>query len=199
MTLFACGRLTLGVLAFMIVPMLEGSSQRRPWAVRSRQDDLLKKKDFIYASIRELDIDFNMGKLAAEDHKLLQQEYINEASEVLDELDQFVEIDMPIEEKIEKEVLDLRNRNTKSPIKSDNKEPTLDHIDGLDETETSSTGKVVLSEGQLLCRHCGKHNEEYSNFCVECGTSLETYTCGGCGKENQPSANFCSECGEKLG
>ena len=112
MTLVACGLLALGVLAFMISPMLEGSG-RRPWVARSawsRRDDLQKKKDFIYSSIRELNIDYNMGKLAAEDHEALRQEYMKEASDVLDELDRTAVSDLPVEEQIEEAVREIRQR-----------------------------------------------------------------------------------------
>jgi len=97
MTLIACGLLALGVLAYMISPMLDGSARRlrTERSAGSRRDDLLKKKDFIFSSIRELNIDYNMGKLAAEDHKTLRQEYMNEASDVLDELDRTAVSDLP--------------------------------------------------------------------------------------------------------
>ena len=110
MTLIACGLLALGVLAYMISPMLDGSV-RRPGIARSagsRRDDLLKKKDFIYSSIRELNIDYNMGKLAAEDHEALRQEYMKEASDVLDELDRTAVSDLPVEEQIEEAVREIR-------------------------------------------------------------------------------------------
>ena len=110
MTLFACGLLALGVLAYMISPMLDGSV-RRPRIARSalsRRDDLLKKKDFIYSSIRELNIDYNMGKLAAEDYEALRQEYMKEASDVLDELDRTAVSDLPVEEQIEEAVRAVR-------------------------------------------------------------------------------------------
>ena len=110
MTLVACGLLALGVLAYMISPMLDGSARRLRTArsAGSRRDDLLKKKDFIYSSIRELNIDYNMGKLAAEDHEALRQEYMKEASDVLDELDRTAVSDLPVEEQIEEAVREIR-------------------------------------------------------------------------------------------
>ena len=112
MTLVACGLLALGVLAYMISPMLD-RSVHRPGIARSagsRRDDLLKKKDFIYSSIRELNIDYNMGKLAAEDHEALRQEYMKDASDVLDELDRTAVSDLPVEEQIEEAVREIRQR-----------------------------------------------------------------------------------------
>ena len=100
MILVACGLLALGVLIYMISPMLERAGHRN-WLVGSRRDELLKKKDFVYSAIRELDIDYNMGKLSIEDHEGLRKEYVAEASVVLDELDQNKIIELPVAEQIE--------------------------------------------------------------------------------------------------
>ena len=224
MTLVACGLLALGVLAFMISPMLEGSG-RRPWTARSawsawsRRDDLLKKKDFIYSSIRELNIDYNMGKLAAEDHETLRQEYMKEASDVLDELDRTAGSDLPVEEQIEEAVLQVRRRRepesdafttVEDPSGGDAPPvPAVEDPSG----ENALTAVEDLSGGDARpippvpavpparvqeCVDCGTANEHSANFCIECGVSLKRVTCDGCGAENPAAAKFCGQCGEKL-
>ena len=195
MTLVACGLLALGVLAFMISPMLEGSA-RRPWSAWSawsRRDDLLKKKDFIYSAIRELNIDYNMGKLAAEDHEALRQEYMKEASDVLDELDRTVAAGLPVAEQIEEAVLEIRRR----------KDPTATAVDAQrEERKAADEGpadeRPVQSVSGKSCVRCGTINEASANFCVECGLSLKRSTCSSCGTENPATAKFCAQCGEKL-
>lgn len=198
MTLVACGLLALGVLAFMISPMLEGSG-RRPWTARSawsawsRRDDLLKKKDFIYSSIRELNIDYSMGKLAAEDHDALRQEYMREASDVLDELDRTAGSDLPVEEQIEEAVLQIRQR----------REPDSDAFTAVEDPSGGDarpipTVSAVPPARVQECVDCGTANEQSANFCIECGVSLKRITCDGCGAENPAAAKFCGQCGEKL-
>ena len=174
MILVACGLLALGVLIYMISPMLERAGHRH-WLVGSRRDELLKKKDFVYSAIRELDIDYNMGKLSIEDHEGLRKEYVAEASVVLDELDQNKIIELPVAEQIEQAVLEIR----KSQVP-------------LAETSEEKTGSPVI------CVACETVNEKPANFCIECGASLKRNTCGGCGTENTDEANFCGHCGEKL-
>ena len=228
MTLVACGLLALGVLAFMISPMLEGSARRSrtarsarsawsAWTSRSRRDDLLKKKDFIYSSIRELNIDYSMGKLAAEDHEALRQEYMKEASDVLDELDRTAGSDLPVEEQIEKAVLEIRRRRepasgvTVSPVDeaAEGITPvdeaaegitTFDEAaeDGTADDEAVEHARPVLPAPVRKCGHCGTANEQSANFCIECGASLKRIVCGGCGAENPVAAKFCGQCGEKL-
>ena len=228
MTLVACGLLALGVLAYMISPMLDGSV-RRPRIARSagsRRDDLLKKKDFIYSSIRELNIDYNMGKLAAEDHEALRQEYMKEASDVLDELDRTAVSDLPVEEQIEEAVRAVReirqNRDPASgePVTVDDEaaeekfaeaEAGVDEA-GVDEAAQvprpaeeaaaedapAETARPVPSARVQECRICRTANEQSARFCIECGASLKVITCAGCGAENPASARFCAQCGGKL-
>lgn len=228
MTLVACGLLALGVLAYMISPMLDGSV-RRPGIARSagsRRDDLLKKKDFIYSSIRELNIDYNMGKLAAEDHEALRQEYMQEASDVLDELDRTAVSDLPVEDQIEEAVRAVREIRQR-------REPATEEAAAVDDEATEEKAAEVETAGDAPaedeaavdapaenvrsaedapaedarpvpaarvqeCRICRTVNEQSARFCIECGASLKTITCAGCGAENPASARFCAQCGGKL-
>ncbi len=204
MTLVACGLLALGVLAFMISPMLEGSG-RRPWvarSTRSRRDDLLKKKDFIYSSIRELNIDYSMGKLAAEDHEALRQEYMKEASDVLDELDRTAATDLPVEDQIEEAVREIRRRRdpatdvaaTVDDVAVDDKASVVARPDDAPAEDARPDPSARVQE----CRICRKVNEQSARFCIECGASLKSITCAGCGADNPASARFCAQCGGKL-
>lgn len=204
MTLVACGLLALGVLAFMISPMLEGSS-RRPWvarSTRSRRDDLLKKKDFIYSSIRELNIDYSMGKLAAEDHEALRQEYMKEASDVLDELDRTAATDLTVEDQIEEAVREIRRRRdpatdvaaTVDDVAVDDKASEAVRPDDAPVEDAQPDPSARVQE----CRICRTVNEQSARFCIECGASLKSITCAGCGADNPASARFCAQCGGKL-
>ncbi len=198
MTLIACGLLALGVLAYMISPMLDGSARRlrTERSAGSRRDDLLKKKDFIFSSIRELNIDYNMGKLAAEDHKTLRQEYMNEASDVLDELDRTAVSDLPVEEQIEEAVREIRRREpaTGETVTVDDEAAAHKAAEDV----PAEDARPVPSARVQVCRICRTVNELSARFCIECGASLKTSTCAGCGAENPASARFCAQCGGKL-
>lgn len=219
MTLVACGLLALGVLAYMISPMLDGSARRPRIAgfAWSRRDDLLKKKDFIYSSIRELNIDYNMGKLAAEDHEALRQEYMKEASDVLDELDRTAVSDLPVEEQIEEAVREIRQR--REPVsgealtvddeaaeeKSAVDEAAVDEAVDDAPAEEAPAEDAPAEEARPApaarvqeCGICRTVNDPSANYCIGCGASLKTITCAGCGAENPASARFCAQCGGKL-
>ncbi len=198
MTLVACGLLALGVLVFMISPMLQASG-RGPWAARSRRDDLLKKKDFIYSAIRELNIDYRMGKLTVEDHEALRQEYMTEASDVLDELDREAGPDLTVEEQIEEAVLARRrSRNPASTVVDALVENTSAVENTAVDEKKTATARPLHPERAQSCGSCGTINEESANFCIACGDPLKRLVCGSCGAENAAVAKFCAQCGLKL-
>ncbi|HIG48028.1 MAG TPA: hypothetical protein EYQ20_16940, partial [candidate division Zixibacteria bacterium] len=113
MVAIVCGLLALGVVAFLISPLLDDSQQRLQ-GQRQHTNDLLKRKDYLYTSIRELNIDYNMGKLSEEDHKQLQSEYMVEASGVLDQLEHTGNGKQHITALIEQAVLDIRQKRAKA-------------------------------------------------------------------------------------
>ncbi|MDE2728000.1 MAG: zinc ribbon domain-containing protein [Gemmatimonadota bacterium] len=206
MTLIACGLLALGVLAYMISPMLDGSA-RRPRTTRfagSRRDDLMKKKDFIFSSIRELNIDYNMGKLAAEDHEALRQEYMNEASDVLDELDRTAVSDLPVEEQIEEAVRAVREiRQRSEPASGETatvddeaaeEKKAKDEIDG-DEAAVDETAAGTPAEDATAV---DVHTEDAPAGDARPVQSAQVQVCRICRTVNEASARFCIECGASL-
>ena len=187
MVAIACGLLALGVVAFLISPLLD-DSKRGMQGQSQAVDDLLKRKDFLYRAIRELNFDHNMGKLSAEDHKQLQSEYMTEASDVLDQLEHRGNGKQHVTTLIEQAVLDIRQERAKTPSVSEPATPA----DALPAIEP------VTDAGQVSCDACGTDNEADANFCIECGTSLHWIACEACGENNKAHAKFCATCGEKF-
>ncbi len=189
MVAITCGLLALGVVAFLISPLLD-DSQQGSQGQGQHIDDLLKRKDFLYRAIRELNIDHNMGKLSAEDHKQLQAEYMTEASAVLDQLEHSGNGKQHITTLIEQAVLDIRQQRVKSQPGSESSavaevQPELDPV-------------PIEDMEQISCDACGTDNEVDANFCIECGISLQQTVCDACGEDNKVHAKFCASCGEKL-
>ena len=62
----------------------------------------------------------------------------------------------------------------------------------------------------VLCERCGKHNEDYCNYCSDEGNEMSTFErklilnenenkyCDGCGHETKSNQIYCSECGKLL-
>jgi hypothetical protein len=68
---------------------------------------LNQKKESIYANIKELDFEYEMGQLSEEDFSRIRQGYLSEAQQVVKAIDE-VRIKEEIEELIESEVSDRR-------------------------------------------------------------------------------------------
>ncbi|MFQ5651874.1 MAG: zinc ribbon domain-containing protein [bacterium] len=85
------GFLSLLVSFFVILPFLQarwrkGSSH----ALRTNQraSDLVDRKHALYAAIKDIEFDFQMGKLSEEDFQELRQQYKNQAVNILKKIDQ---------------------------------------------------------------------------------------------------------------
>ena len=210
MTLVACGLLALGVLAYMISPMLDGSTRRLRTArsAGSRRDDLLKKKDFIYSSIRELNIDYNMGKLAAEDHEALRQEYMKEASDVLDELDRTAVSDLSVEEQIEeavREIRQLRGPASEEAVSGDDEPMSVEGGAAAEKVaEDEAAGDLATADEaaeNVRSAEEAPAEDQATEAPAEEARSVSSARireCRICRTVNEQSARFCIECGASL-
>lgn len=192
MVAVACGLLALGVVAFLISPLLD--QNRRLVGGKSELDDLLKRKDFFYAAIRELNIDYNMGKLSAEDHQQLQAEYMRQASTVLDQLERNSNGKQHVDTRIEQSVLEIRKKRVPSKVSV---APAADETAPERLAAEAAVSEATAEEG-IKCVQCDTKNEAHGNFCIECGAPLKKLTCASCRADNNPGAKFCAHCGEKL-
>jgi hypothetical protein len=126
---------------------LESHSSER---LAIKEETLKKSKEDVYAAIKEMDMDFGMGKISEEDYQDLKSRYKSKALHILKELDG-VERGEDVDAVIEGEVRQLRRKT---------------------ETESeSANGKE--SEGQInFCPECGKRVAPKDNFCKGCGKKL---------------------------
>jgi ribosomal protein L40E len=127
-----------------------------------------------------------MGKLSPEDHRQLQNEYMQEASVVLDRIERSANGKHQIGAQIEQAVLEIRKRRV---------------VAGSQGTGSPApvTVSSPVSAQKSACPSCGAENPEEANFCNECGVSLrQTVACGACGAENRSGARFCGQCGQKM-
>ena len=80
--------LSLAASAFIVYPLLKARAGSKPdFDSNHRATDLEERKDNIYAAIKEIEFDFEMGKLSEEDFHTLRQQYKNDAIELLKEID----------------------------------------------------------------------------------------------------------------
>lgn len=139
----------IGLMALCLVvgvgePLVRRVSYRR----HGREDDnaterLLLQKEMLYGAIRDLDFDFQTGKVDQKDYTELRQQLEREAVQMLRQLDA-VDPFVAFDNEVEQQVLALRRRRTSTPC----------------------------SAGGESCSSCDTPLEEDANFCLFCGQAL---------------------------
>ncbi len=111
--------LLIGASYWIINPLLQGDVRQNGFIPKPEDilEELKNKKDGAYATIRELEFDLSMGKLTEEDFQILKHQYTQEAVGYMKEMDKLglpqatfsKPVDTVLEEKIEQEVIVVRN------------------------------------------------------------------------------------------
>ena len=144
--------LDIAVICLMAVCVVIGVGEplARRWAYRVHahegSDDaerLLLQKEMLYGAIRDLDFDFQTGKVDQKDYAELRQQLEREAVQILRQLDAADPL-VALDHEIEHQVLALRR-----PIAS-----------------------TVWGSSQKPCFSCGTPLENGENFCPGCGQAL---------------------------
>jgi zinc-ribbon domain len=137
------------VLAAVLVVLAYPLYLSRPRAVASSSgavNDLLAQRDGLYATLRDLDLDFELGKLDGTDYHSRREKYLGRASLVLQQLDRARAAtgqDGGMSDEIEREVAALRR------------------------AQGMATGPSTHT-----CPNCGRVYNEGDRFCGRCGHTL---------------------------
>jgi len=113
MSYFLITFMALAALLFVMLPMfgrrkfLHNLEELFTVGDAKRLAYLNQKKDSVYANIKELDFEYEMGRLSEEDFRRIRQDYLAEAEEVIKAIDK-VKVREEIEELIESEVRERR-------------------------------------------------------------------------------------------
>lgn len=105
--------LALSVIFFVGYPLLKPGMPDTKGAGRSDErevlESLIKKKEETYRGIKNLEMDYKMGKLSLEDYQELEGRYKQEAIEILKKIEAR-DTKKKIEEEIEQELYALRHK-----------------------------------------------------------------------------------------
>lgn len=81
--------MALAVLTAVAIsyPLWQKSRRKVNFALNHQSEELLARKEQIYAAIRDIELDYRMGKLSEEDYAALREQYKNEAIQIMKKLD----------------------------------------------------------------------------------------------------------------
>ncbi|MCI0454957.1 MAG: zinc ribbon domain-containing protein [Candidatus Dadabacteria bacterium] len=129
--------------------------------VEHRLNRLNSEKESLYNAIKELDFDYNMGKLSKEDYGELDKKYKAQAIALLSEIDdiQSKTHKLNLEQEIEKEIKAIRGSGSayEEPIERE-----------ILEARESKINRALA----LTCSKCGSEYKTIDKFCSNCGTRV---------------------------
>jgi|SRR5581483_2112964 hypothetical protein len=134
-------------LAILAYPLYR--AQQQPAALNaSTLDNLLAQRDGVYATLRDLELDKQLGKLDDADYNALHEKYMTQATDLLRQLDtlQGKGSAAAASDALEQEIAALRNKTT--------------------------NGRTPTPQKALRCANCGRPYKAGDRFCARCGRAL---------------------------
>lgn len=136
----------------------------------SPRDELLAERDAIYTAIRDLDFDFQTGKLLEADHAAMRDKYTASGVEILKQLDALGEdrkMPAAVADEIEAAVQARRKAKTAPSA------PKEDDIEAaVRARRQSASGAPQSAFRNPQCPKCGRPIEPSDRFCARCGAAL---------------------------
>jgi hypothetical protein len=160
----------------------------------STLDDLLAQRDGVYATLRDLELDRQLGKLDATDYNALREKYMTRATEVLQELDALRGEGETQEAsaEIEKEIAALRRRGT-----GDGGRRTGDERRLGDEGRAREDGRLTANDERPSAS--GRQVPKGPLTASNAKPKPSELQCGNCGRPYDAGDKFCARCGHALG
>lgn|SRR5690606_23377768 len=105
--------LTAAVFWFVLTPLISARRQAAP-IVPARLADLQARRTYLLEAIRDVDFDYSLGKTSEAEYQEVRSHYIQEAAEVLREIERESKV---VDAEIEQEIAQLQElaRNPARP------------------------------------------------------------------------------------
>ncbi len=172
--------LSVGALAFVVWPLLKPGPA--PVMVEDdRLTELLGRKDAVLKAIKDLEFDYQVGKLSEEDYHLYDQRLRRQAVALLQQIEevapQSADMDAAMEAEIaqRRRVLDSARAVVKPAAVAASATGTVAAVPvtapALAVAAAAPVGNGTLSGAALrFCTNCGSRLEAHHKFCANCGT-----------------------------
>lgn len=195
-SLFLVLALALLVIVFLARPFIEGvKGSKKAAAARSAEEErehqrssLLAERDRVLNALQELDFDYALGKVPAEDYPEMRAALLRTGADALRQLDGFDQANAAataaVEDRIEAAVA-ARRADAARLIDGDRQkaEPEMaaagsmpangkrHRTDEIEELVASRKRERKESTGGF-CPRCGKPSQKSDRFCSKCGATL---------------------------
>ncbi len=168
-SIFLVLAVVLGVGMYVAQPFLERRG-RKLTAEAHQTSALMAERDRVVNALQELDFDYNLKKIPAEDYPVQRAELLTKGAEILKQLDTLSPASHPASpakattDRIESAVAARRADLSNAPIATRDD----DDVEAL----IASRRKVRKEKSGGFCPRCGKPVLVSDRFCPHCGKSI---------------------------
>ncbi len=146
--------LLLVITLYLVTPLLGNRSPRSPQETQA-VSSLLAERERLLNALQELDFDFQLGKVPAEDYPAQRADLLQKGADILKQLDALAPSRPPARSP------EARAAGTQSALNDDEIESML-----------AARRKARTSKSAGFCPRCGKPVLTTDKFCPNCGKSL---------------------------
>lgn len=173
---------------WVLKPMLNTNLQSNVAQLHNQQllEELDLQRSAIYAAIKDMEMDFESGKMSESDFQQGRLKFMQQAAGILKQIDTLTTAD---ETHLDAQIEDL-----------------LENVIISEETRASARANIenqrailqsTLDDTNLVCPKCGETVHADDVFCSHCGTSL-SIECPACHKKVLAGDKFCPHCGTAM-
>ena len=159
--------ISLVALAYVLWPILHGG----PTTVLVEDDrlsELLARKDAVLASIKDLEFDYNVGKVSQEDLARFDDRLRRQAIGLMQQIEKIAPTTTALDDQLEREIARLRKTQDARLVRP---------LESASLTPPAQPSIVAVRPGQEMtkarfCINCGQPVDSAQNFCGHCGTPI---------------------------
>ncbi|MFN0152001.1 MAG: zinc ribbon domain-containing protein [bacterium] len=182
--------MSLGVVAALLHPLLASRSRnRRVSRGPSEIDALLRRKANLYANMKDLEFEFQMGKLSPADYERLRDDDRAEAARLLHEIEALEDRD-DVDAIIEREIAARRASRERGGAQGEAPEPST--------RRASDAPSAIESAAAAMASTATSTSTSTSTATAAAAAPRPVAFCSACGARVRPADRFCSACGSAI-
>ncbi|HSB66083.1 MAG TPA: zinc-ribbon domain-containing protein [Anaerolineales bacterium] len=172
-SIFLILALFIPVILFILRPIFERSLLP---VAQPGQDisTLMAERDHIIAIIKELDDDYNLGKIPVEEYPSQRQALLQNGADILRKIDihQSIDTNLPMEDRLEAVILAHRQNLEANLIPKKNGNAVPPVPDDELEQKIASRRRTMQGRSVGFCPKCGRPVQDLDRYCPHCGATL---------------------------
>jgi hypothetical protein len=165
LTLLIAALVSLLAIYFAVLPLL------RPGRATLLVDDdklveLLGRKDATLQAIKDLEFDYQVGKMSQEDYQRHDQRLRRQAIGLIQQIEKIAPASASLDEQLENIIAQFR-QTTVAPAARPSPEQPLKAV-----VDTAPVATTTSPQATRFCTECGKPVQPDHKFCAHCGAPI---------------------------